>query len=121
MMQRVKDMRAVIESTLKPLVDGDYKLRNVPFGAAVQPPATVVGPPIINWTAYDDEPTDADFAVYVVVAFDERTVDNLIDYAEPVVAALETIPGVAVTSVAPTTYAPADLPCYMITLNASLS
>ena len=120
MMEQLKAAHDEIVTALKTL--SPIKLRYSPFGAnGLQPPAVVLGPPSVNLTTYAGEPTDADFGVFIVVAFDDRTVESLLGFIEPVTEALEAIPGVVVQTIQPTTYAPADLPCYLLTINAALS
>lgn len=116
----VKQAKADLEAVLKPLVD-TLGVRNVPFGATVQPPVTVVGPPAIRWSGYGTDATEADFSVFVVVARDDRTIERLLDVLEPIVQAIETIAGATVGDVQPTVYAPAELPCYLLPVNVSLS
>lgn len=121
-MELLTTARNSLVAVLKPLIDADpIAVRYTEFGAEVAPPATVIGPPIVNWTSYGLAPTDIDFQVFIVVAFNERTVETLMALVEPVQAALERIPGVTVVQAQPTTYAPADLPCYMLTANVPLS
>ena len=86
-------------------------------GVLLDPPAVAVGPPRIFRGAYDTEPTEAGFQVGVVVKKDEHAMDELLRLEQPVVDAINALPGVAVQSpTAPGTWPSGgvDLPAYLI-------
>lgn len=89
---------------------------------AIDPPATIVAPPQVQWNAMGSDPTGATFEVALVVAMNERAATQLIALLPRVVAALEKVPSGAVISAAAGTYpaAPKDLPAYLITVEVGL-
>ena len=97
-----------------------YRLMSGP----VDPPASVLAPPALQWQALGSDPTDATFRVALVVARDDRTVDQLIALYGLVVDALDGIDGarVQVRSAEPGVY-PAggvELPAYLFDVDVSL-
>lgn len=116
----VKRAKADLEAALKPLVD-TVGLRSTQFGPSIEPPATVVGAPRIVWSGYGTDASEADFMVYVVVAW-EGAVDRLLAVVETVVQTIEaSVASATVGDVTPSNYAPANLPCYVLPVNVSLS
>lgn len=93
------------------------------IGLQVDPPAVVIPPPTLTWNGYGDDPTDATFTIAVVVAFNDRTSEELLRWQPPVSAALQDVPNVAVRSAALGTW-PAgggtDLPAYLIIAEVGL-
>lgn len=96
-----------------------YRLMSGP----VDPPATVLAPPALQWQALGPDPTEATFRVALVVARDDRTVDQLIELYGVVVEALDGLDGrVQVRSAEPGVY-PAggvELPAYLFDVDVSL-
>ena len=89
----------------------------------VDPPAAVVAPPALQWNALGPDPTEATFRVALVVARDDRTVDQLIALYPLVVEALDGLDSrVQVRSAEPGAY-PAggvELPAYLFDVDVSL-
>lgn len=102
-------------------VDGLRVVRGV--GLQVDPPAVVVPPPNLTWSAMGDEPTDASFSVALLVAFNDRITEELLRWQPLVVAALQTVDNTVVTTAVLGSW-PAgggtDLPAYLITAEVGL-
>ncbi len=96
-----------------------YRLMSGP----VDPPASVLAPPALQWNALGPDPTEATFRVALVVARDDRTVDQLIALYPLVVEALDGLDArVQVRSAEPGVY-PAggvELPAYLFDVDVSL-
>lgn len=90
--------------------------------ANVDPPATMVGLPRLEWAVVCSEPTSATFLVYLMVALDDRAVDRLQDMLPVVVEAIESVPDAVVTTATPlvSPYGAPDLPAYEITVEVAL-
>lgn len=104
-------------------------LRTVPglrvaqdVGEVVDPPAAILGPPLLAWNGYCDGPTSATFTVNVVVTFDERAMERLFAFLPLVAVAVDSVPDAVVTAAAPGTYriGNADLPCYAVTVECAV-
>lgn len=91
-------------------------------GAAVDPPGIVLGPPALAWEGMCSGPTSATFLVYVVVAADERYLEQLWELVPLVADALDSVPDATVTGAVPGAYQSggSELPCYEITVEVSL-
>lgn len=92
------------------------------IGAVIDPPGTVVGPPSLMWEAMCSHPTSARFLVYVVVAGDERALDNLWSWVELVTSALEAVENAVVIRADPGTFnsGGSELPCYEISVEVGI-
>jgi hypothetical protein len=93
-------------------------------GAALDPPAAFVGPPVLSWTgAPGGEPNLGQFLVILTVAQDDRSLPRLWSLLPSVVDALESVTDAVVISAAPGTWrtGAVDLPCYEIKLEMSLN
>lgn len=92
-------------------------------GAAVDPPALVIGPPQATWSGYGAGPNMARFLVHVIVPADERALERLLDLVPQVATALEASDvDITVTQADPARW-PAggiDLPAYEITTEVAL-
>ncbi|PRX48681.1 hypothetical protein B0I33_104499 [Prauserella shujinwangii] len=93
-------------------------------GANVDPPAGFVGPPRLQWETGCPEPTTATFVVIVMVASNERVLEQLWELVPRVSEAVdELLPEAAVTTALPnmfTTGNGTELPSYEITVEVSL-
>lgn len=100
-------------------VDG---LREYGLGAAIDPPAFVVGPPALTYEAYDADPTSARFLIYVMVPADDRALPRLWGFVEQLAAAINTVTSAVVVRADPGRFAAgtADLPSYEILVEVSL-
>ena len=110
-------MRAALKAALA-TVDG---LRVYELGTPVDPPGGVVGPPRLTWEVYCDEPTSAQFVVYLVSAMNERALDKLLELLPAVTLALMAVPNAVVVEATPGEYPAGDLPCYAINVDVVLS
>jgi hypothetical protein len=93
------------------------------IGAVINPPATALGPPEIEWTAYSAEPTGATFQVALIVAKAPDAMDELFRLLPGVVEALHGVADAAVRSPAkPGTWPSGgvDLPAYLIDVDYAL-
>lgn len=98
-------------------------------GGMTNPPAVVVGPPLLTWEAFgslrgNSPPTSATFTVFVVEQMDEYAVSNLWSHALQVTQVIEDdVLSAVVTTAAPGLFAAngQELPCYSITVEMSLS
>lgn len=92
-------------------------------GAVIDPPAWVLGPPVLSFEAYCVEPTTARFLVWLVVKADDRALERLWDLVPAVAAAVdEHAESASVSSAEPATYptSGAELPAYTISVDYSL-
>lgn len=94
-------------------------------GAVLDPPAALLGPPQLDWAAYNTSlPDSATFIVLVAVTADERAVERLWDLVSTVAVAIETVPGAVVRQAFPVSVSAggqSDLPAYQISTEMSLS
>jgi len=102
-------------------VDGLRVVRGI--GLQVDPPAVVIPPPNLTWSAMGDDPTDATFSVGLLVVNNDRITEQLLYWQPLVVAALQTVDNAVVTTAALGSW-PAgggtDLPAYLITTEVGL-
>lgn len=79
-----------------------------------EPPAAVVGPPTVTWSAYSDVVTDATFDVVLYVPQDERAVGRLLKFLPLVRDAIESVEDAVVTTAIPEIFRSGgtDLPAY---------
>jgi len=70
-------------------------------GAAIDPPAVVLGPPLLRWESGCSEPTSATLLVIVAVPKDERAVPRLLELVQRVAAAVDALPWAIVTRAVP--------------------
>lgn len=118
-MSAVKDAVAALNTALKGVEQ--VRLHADP-GAAINPPATVVGPPSLTWDALAVWPTAARFLVYVVVAADQRALERLWDLVPVVAEAIDGLEDAVVVRADPGTYQTSggELPCYQIQVDYAL-
>lgn len=92
-------------------------------GPGVDPPATVLGVPSLEWGSMCQEPTSASWVVYLVVAADSaRAASTLFQLLPRVVAALDAVEDAVVVRADPGTYpaSSGDLPAYQIQIDVAL-
>lgn len=70
-------------------------------GAAIDPPAVVLGPPLLRWETGCPEPTSATLLVIVAVPKDERAVPRLMELVPRVAAAVDALPWATVSRAVP--------------------
>lgn len=116
-MSVVSAAAAALEAALK-TVDG-FRVYADP-AATVDPPGLVLVPPILTWSAYRGDPTDATFVVAVVVKPDARAVERLWEHVPLVAAAVDGLSDAAVRRAEPGTWTANDLPAYLIEIEVSL-
>jgi hypothetical protein len=85
-------------------------------------PTVIIAPPRLNWDTYStSQPTEAVFALYVIVRSDPLAVDNLDPALSSVVDAVWSMPDAVVTQAIPAPYGAVDqLPCYVVNVEVSL-
>jgi hypothetical protein len=91
--------------------------------AAVNLPAIVIAPPQLNWTRFNGAgPDQATFLLYVMVTGNGYAIEKLEPLIEQIADALSSDPNSAVTEAVPGSYknSGADLPAYVLTLEANL-
>lgn len=112
-MSVIGDARVAIEAAAK-TVDG---ITTYPLGATVTPPAVVVGPARLAPLGSCAGPATAAFAVWVVVALDDRALERLEELGPAVWAAIEDQTEAVVTGADAAVYVAGgpDLPCYELT------
>ncbi|WP_435583377.1 hypothetical protein [Amycolatopsis thermoflava] len=117
-MRTVTEAAAQLEAALKS-VDG---LRYVQLGSDVDPPGLVLGVPQLNWEGYGSAPATATFPVIVVVAMDDRALEQLWKLVTPVATAVDTVPDAVVQTADPGVFNAGnqDLPCYTLSVEVSL-
>jgi hypothetical protein len=101
------------------------KLRVISDGtAALDPPCALLGPPQLDWTAYNGPgPGQATFVVLIAVPADDRATERLWDLVVTVAAAVESVVDAVVRSAFPisvTVGQSADLPAYQLQVEMSL-
>lgn len=95
-------------------------------GAAVDPPAVIVGPPTLGWEAFAAAPTTARFPLWVVVAASEFALPALWELVPRVAAAAEAMVSASLldgpAAATPTTYhsGGVELPAYEMTIEVAL-
>jgi hypothetical protein len=102
-------------------IDGLRVVRGI--GVRLDPPAAVVGPPQLVWEGMGSEPTDATFAVPVVVANTEYAMADLMVWAPLVAAAVDQVQDMVVRRAEPGSWpagSGSDLPAYLITVEVAL-
>lgn len=114
----VQDAALALEAALKTVAG----LRVYRLGENIDPPGIVVGPPRLDWTAYCAAPTEATFAVFVMVGMDDKALERLWQYVPPVSEAVDAVTNAAVRSATPGIYTSgtSDLPCYTLSVEFSL-
>jgi hypothetical protein len=91
-------------------------------GAALDPPAVIVAPPMLTFGGPGSDPVTGQFVVIVAVPADERAHLRLWDLLPAVTAAIESVPDAVVTQAAPGSWrtGATDLPCYEVQAEMSL-
>lgn len=92
-------------------------------GAAVDPPAAVLGPPTLSWDGYDPDPSAAFFSLALVAPADDRALTTLLGFLPLVVAAVDTVTDAVVTTATPGSLpvgGNAELPAYLLSIEVSL-
>ena len=84
----------------------------------VDPPATVLVPPRLEWLAQGREPTEATFGVPLIVPADDRAALRLMTLLPRVVAAIEDLDDAVVRTAEAGTFL--DLPAYLIQVEYAL-
>jgi hypothetical protein len=121
----VADAAALLREALVAL-DGVSHVEH--FGVNPDPPATLLGPPSLQWGSFDSEPTAARFLVYLVVPAQETSLEEMWALLPLVTNAIDGVrdavvvradPGRWATGVAGTGGA-IDLPSYEIQVEVSL-
>jgi len=125
MIQAIKQRLEEVERALKALGDADVR-RDV--GAAVDPPAYVIGPPSLRWEAIGSASSVGSSSmrvfVYVIEVADELAVERLWTRVPAVGAAIdEHVLDAVVISAEPDTFitGQTQLPCYRVELEMSLA
>lgn len=115
-------VRAAAERILDGLVDVPGIRRYTDLDAAIDPPAVVLGSPVLLWNAMGPDPSEARFGVYVVVPRDAQTMERLWDLVPLVVVALEEVCDLVSRNANPTSYPTGtiELPAYLIETEVTL-
>jgi len=92
-------------------------------GAVLDPPAALVGPPMLTFGGQDSDPAHARWVVIVAVNFDDRTFPALWELIPQVTAAIESLTDAVVVEANPGTWqnGAISLPCYEISAEMSLN
>lgn len=92
-------------------------------GKAVQPPATLLGPPTFAFEAYLPEPTTARLVVALVVKADAQAQRRLLALLPAVTAAIHNDTDAVVTSATPGSWQSggSELPAYLVEIEVSLT
>ena len=92
-------------------------------GAVLDPPAALVGPPLLTFGGQDSDPAHARWVVVVVVNFDDRAFPHLWKLIPLVTAAIESLTDAVVVDASPGTWqnGAISLPCYEISAEMSLN
>ena len=108
-------------STALETVEG-LRVFRVP-GAVLDPPAALVGPPLLSFGGPDSDPIGARWVVIVAVNFDDRAFPNLWELIPQVTAAIESQTDAVVSQASPGTWqnGAISLPCYEISVETSLN
>lgn len=88
----------------------------------IDPPAWVVGPPLLDFEAFGPEPTQATFTVFVVVPFDDRAPERMYRAIAPFTEAIDGVTDAVVRNASPGIYVAGaqELPCYSISVEFSI-
>lgn len=90
----------------------------------VQPPAAVLGPPVMTWRGYcpAGQPSTAQFPVYVIVDMNERALEGLWDAVPVVAEALSSVDNATFSQASPAVWSAGntDLPAYLILVDIDL-
>lgn len=88
----------------------------------ITPPASLVGPPELEFETFQLKPTTARFPVFVMVAADEYAVERLWELPGKVAQAVDELDDAAVTAASPGLFsAPGgELPCYELIVEMGL-
>lgn len=89
-------------------------------GQTVDPPALVIVPPTLTYDAYFPGPTDASFQVPLVVAADDRAIENLERLLPLVEQAVHGSTNAALTGAEPGNWGTPPLPCYLLTIEVTV-
>lgn len=121
----VKAASAELVTALKTVVYDGYPLSvYTDLGANVNPPAVVLGVPILEFASGCPEPTDARFRVFVVVKADDHAPERLWELVPLVSTAIyEQSSGVVVTPATPMPFQSGnvDLPAYEVPAEFALT
>ncbi|MCW6008501.1 hypothetical protein K1W54_28750 [Micromonospora sp. CPCC 205371] len=121
-MSTVAEADAALTAAIQALPKDEIRL-HPDVGAAVDPPAAVVGPPALLWEGACLEPTTARFLVYVIVSPDaERAKERLYALVPMVANALDQVTDASVIRADPGRYptSDGDLPAYEIQVDVAL-
>lgn len=92
--------------------------------AVLDPPAVVIGPPVLTWSSYcvGSDPDEAKFPVVLAVKADSLAMERLWELVPTVAAALESVRDVTVSTAEPLTWGPPDksFPAYRFTVSVAL-
>lgn len=88
----------------------------------IDPPAWVLGPPLLDFASPFPEPTQATFTVFVVAPLDERAPERMYRAVQPFVEAIDGVTDAVVRNAVPSMYLAGsqDLPCYSLSVEVSL-
>lgn len=91
-------------------------------GAAIDPPAALVGAPTLVWEGPCPKPTSATLSVVIVVSADERAERRLWELLPGVTAAIDALDYASVSRAVPGLFGEGGtgLPCYEIETEVSL-
>ena len=89
------------------------------LSAAVDPPAVVIGPPMLAFDSYTLAPTGARYILYAVVGAGDYAIAELGTFLPKVIEAIGTVDDAGVTEAMPGIWAAANVkfPCYEITVD----
>ncbi len=92
-------------------------------GAVLDPPAALVGPPMLTFGGPSSDPVNGRFVVVVAVAFDDRAMKALWQLVPRVSAAVESHVDAVVTEASPGVWqnGAISLPCYELSVEMSLN
>lgn len=115
----VQDAALALETALKTVTG----LRLYRLGENIDPPGIVVGPPKLDWTGFCGDPTEATFAVFLIEAMDDRSLERLWVWVAPVSVAVDSVQDAVVRSANPGVYeaGTTSMPCYVLNVEVSLS
>lgn len=118
-MGTVREAAEALEATLR-TVTGVRVYRDP--GAALDPPAVVLGPPALTWESNCLEPTEARFIISAVGKADERALERFWDLGPALAVALDQVLDAAVIRADPGvwTAGAAELPAYNIQVDVAL-
>lgn len=92
-------------------------------GAVLDPPAALVGPPMLQFGGPSSDPVGARWIVILVVNYDDRAFPRLWELIPEVTAAIESLTDAVVSEATPGTWqnGAISLPCYEISVETSLN